>query len=43
VEEAHVPHLWRLHGIDVEACTLDGPTAAAAAIVGRIGDRLPSA
>jgi len=30
-------------GIDVEACTLDGPTAAAAAIVGRIGDRLPSA
>jgi hypothetical protein len=30
-------------GVDVEACSLDGPTSAAAAIAGRIGDRLPAA
>ena len=30
-------------GIDVEACGLGGPTSAAAAIAGRIGERLPSA
>ena len=30
-------------GVDVEACSLDGPTSAAAAIAGRIGDRLPTA
>ncbi|MFN8072716.1 MAG: sensor domain-containing protein [Mycobacterium sp.] len=30
-------------GVDVEACSLDGPTTAAAAIARRIGDRLPSA
>ncbi|MEI6251329.1 MAG: sensor domain-containing protein [Mycobacteriaceae bacterium] len=30
-------------GVDVEACSLGGPTSAAAAIAGRIGDRLPSA
>ena len=29
--------------VDVEACSLDGPTSAAAAIAGRIGERLPSA
>jgi hypothetical protein len=30
-------------GVDVEACSLDRPTSAAAAIAGRIGDRLPTA
>lgn len=30
-------------GVDVEACSLDGPTTAAAAIARRIGDRLPTA
>ena len=30
-------------GVDVEACSLDGPTSAAAEIARRIGDRLPSA
>lgn len=30
-------------GVDVEACSLDGPTTAAAEIARRIGDRLPSA
>lgn len=30
-------------GVDVEGCSLGGPTSAAAAIAGRIGDRLPSA
>lgn len=30
-------------GIDVEACSLDGPTSAAAEIVRKIGDRLPAA
>lgn len=29
--------------VDVEACSLDGPTGAAAAIAGAIGDRLPAA
>lgn len=29
-------------GVDVEACSLDGPTTAAAAIANRIGDRLPT-
>lgn len=34
-----------VHGnvaVDVEACSLDGPTAAAAAIAGAIADRLPT-
>ena len=30
-------------GVDVEACSLDGPTTAGAAIARRIGDRLPAA
>ncbi len=30
-------------GVDVEACSLDGPTSAAAEIARQIGDRLPSA
>jgi len=30
-------------GVDVEACSLDGPTSAAAEIDRQIGDRLPSA
>lgn len=30
-------------GVDVEACSLDGPTGAAAAIARRIGERLPAA
>ncbi len=30
-------------GVDVEACSLDGPTSAAAEIARTIGDRLPSA
>lgn len=30
-------------GVDVEACSLEGPTSAAAAIARRIGDRLPTA
>lgn len=30
-------------GVDVEACSLNGPTAAAAEIAGRIADRLPAA
>lgn len=29
--------------VDVEACSLDGPTSAAATIVGAIGERLPAA
>ena len=34
-----------VHGnvaVDVEACSLDGPTAAATAIAGAIADRLPT-
>ena len=30
-------------GVDVEACSLDGPTSAAAEIARQIGDRLPAA
>lgn len=30
-------------GVDVEACSLDGPTSAAAEIARQIGDQLPSA
>jgi hypothetical protein len=30
-------------GVDVEACSLDGPTSAAAEIARRIGERLPAA
>ena len=29
--------------VDVEACSLDGPTSAAAAIAGQIAQRLPAA
>ena len=29
--------------VDIEACSLDGPTDAAAAIAGAIGERLPAA
>lgn len=50
--EQHSPQHWfcqralTVHanvGVDVEACSLDSATSAAAAIAGSIGDRLPTA